>query len=312
MPLGDAVTILSIKRQRDFWITRRTPGSSYAPVMNTRARDETLFESGGVRFGRFRARPDDEDFETAGRPPNHSFVFPHSAVWIAHSDCEPFVADPTRITLYNPGQSYRRLRLSARGDVAHWFSVAPGVIRAALSEIDPGLASGSDERLFVHRWLPSAPEAFVLQQQLVRAIAAGAHDPIALEEGVIRLLGLALRSAARERVRPVPASAGKRRRDRNLAERARAFLAEFFAERLDLERIARAAGASVYHLCHVFRAQTGTTVHRHLTDLRLRAALPRLRAGNLAALALDLGFSSHSHFSRAFRRRFGAPPSRLG
>lgn len=274
-----------------------------------KARDVTLFESGGVRFGRFRARPEDEDFETAGRPPNHSFVFPHSAVWIAHSDSEPFVADSTRITLYNPGQSYRRLPLSARGDAAHWFSVAPGVIRAALSDIDPGLAEASDERLFVHRWLPSAPSAYALQQRLVRAVSSGAADPTALEEAVIRLLELALQGAASRRSRRSGASPGKRRRDRDLAERTRAFLAESFHRRLALERIAGAVGASVYHVCRVFRAQTGTTVHRHLTELRLRAALACLRAGNLTALALDLGFSSHSHFSQAFRRRFGAPPS---
>jgi AraC family transcriptional regulator len=30
---------------------------------------------------------------------------------------------------------------------------------------------------------------------------------------------------------------------------------------------------------------------------------------DLAALALDLGFASHSHFSDAFRRAFGVAPS---
>jgi AraC-like DNA-binding protein len=33
--------------------------------------------------------------------------------------------------------------------------------------------------------------------------------------------------------------------------------------------------------------------------------------GDLTALALDLGFSSHSHFTDAFRRRFGMAPSSL-
>jgi AraC-like DNA-binding protein len=32
-------------------------------------------------------------------------------------------------------------------------------------------------------------------------------------------------------------------------------------------------------------------------------------ASDLTALAFDLGFSSHSHFSAAFRRAFGCTPS---
>jgi AraC-like DNA-binding protein len=40
-------------------------------------------------------------------------------------------------------------------------------------------------------------------------------------------------------------------------------------------------------------------------------ALERLDAGerDLTRLALDLGYSSHSHFTDAFRRSFGVTPS---
>jgi AraC-like DNA-binding protein len=52
-------------------------------------------------------------------------------------------------------------------------------------------------------------------------------------------------------------------------------------------------------------------LYRYLTRLRLRAALERLADGarDLTALALELGFSSHSHFADAFRREFGRTPS---
>ena len=52
-------------------------------------------------------------------------------------------------------------------------------------------------------------------------------------------------------------------------------------------------------------------VHRYLSRLRLRTALERLEQGSqdLTALALDLNFSSHSHFTDAFRREFGFTPS---
>ena len=48
-------------------------------------------------------------------------------------------------------------------------------------------------------------------------------------------------------------------------------------------------------------------------QLRLTAAARIILDGcdDLTALALDLGFSSHSHFTDAFRRRFGMAPSSL-
>jgi AraC-like DNA-binding protein len=45
--------------------------------------------------------------------------------------------------------------------------------------------------------------------------------------------------------------------------------------------------------------------------MRLRLSLERLRdpRANLSAIAYDLGYSSHSHFTMAFRRAFGTTPS---
>ena len=78
-----------------------------------------------------------------------------------------------------------------------------------------------------------------------------------------------------------------------------------------LDEVARAVYASPFHLARIFQQQTGVPVHRYLTRLRLRASLERLADGtkDLTALALDLGFSSHSHFTDTFRREFGCTPS---
>jgi AraC-like DNA-binding protein len=54
------------------------------------------------------------------------------------------------------------------------------------------------------------------------------------------------------------------------------------------------------------------SLHQYLTQLRLARALVELpHAGDLTSLALDLGFSSHSHFTFAFRRAFGCTPSQF-
>jgi len=68
---------------------------------------------------------------------------------------------------------------------------------------------------------------------------------------------------------------------------------------------------SPFHLCRVFRAHTGYSLHRFQTELRLRMALDQLDEfrGDLAGLAVDLGFTHHSHLTRSFRLAFGATPS---
>jgi AraC-like DNA-binding protein len=88
-------------------------------------------------------------------------------------------------------------------------------------------------------------------------------------------------------------------------------IAGSFTERVTLDALSRTLGVSPFRLCRAFRQATGGTLHQHLTCLRLAAALeqlPRYRE-RLTDLALDLGFSSHSHFTQAFRARFGRAPS---
>ena len=89
------------------------------------------------------------------------------------------------------------------------------------------------------------------------------------------------------------------------------FLASRFAEPLTLSEIGKEVACSPYHLARLFRREVGLPLHGYLNRLRLRAALERLTDGGarLIDIALDLGFSSHGHFTDAFRREFGLSPS---
>ena len=68
---------------------------------------------------------------------------------------------------------------------------------------------------------------------------------------------------------------------------------------------------SPFHLARQFRAATGETISRYLLRLRLGAAVERLAEGerDIAALAIDIGFAHHSHFSARFRMAFGITPT---
>ena len=52
-------------------------------------------------------------------------------------------------------------------------------------------------------------------------------------------------------------------------------------------------------------------MHAYRNDVRLRLSLEAVMDGeqDLSQIALDAGFSSHSHFTSAFRAHFGLTPS---
>jgi len=72
-------------------------------------------------------------------------------------------------------------------------------------------------------------------------------------------------------------------------------------------------GINEYKLKKGFKETFGTTVFGYLSDTRLDIAKNELLANRKTAgeLALELGYSSLQHFSGAFKKKFGASPSKL-
>lgn len=80
-------------------------------------------------------------------------------------------------------------------------------------------------------------------------------------------------------------------------------------ENWPLARMASVAGMSRSAFAEAFRVVTGTTPSAYLTDWRLTVASTQLRAGQPQKLvAADLGFSTGSSLSRAFKQRYGIAP----
>lgn len=92
---------------------------------------------------------------------------------------------------------------------------------------------------------------------------------------------------------------------------ARRLIEERLDEDVPLEELASAAHYSLFHFHRLFRALTGETVRQYARRLRLERAAYRLTHGDddVLGIALDAGFESHEAFTRAFKGRFGEPPS---
>jgi AraC family transcriptional regulator len=104
-----------------------------------------------------------------------------------------------------------------------------------------------------------------------------------------------------------------RRQQRQSAERVEkviAMLSKDLAAPPALEEIGRAVGCSAFHLSRTFSAFTGRTIPQYLRQLRMERAAELLRSGkfNVTETALEVGYSSLSHFSQAFHETFGCCP----
>ncbi len=81
-----------------------------------------------------------------------------------------------------------------------------------------------------------------------------------------------------------------------------------------LEMLAEQVGCGMFHLSRVFSQQVGQTVPQYLRQLRLERAAQLLREGrhNVTEAATAVGYSSLSHFSKAFWEAYGCCPGLYG
>jgi AraC-like DNA-binding protein len=93
--------------------------------------------------------------------------------------------------------------------------------------------------------------------------------------------------------------------------RARDLMDARFAEPLDLDDMARAAGFSRFHFAREFRVAFGETPGAYLSRRRVERAKRLLESANLTVteVCMVVGFSSLSSFSRRFSELVGCTPS---
>lgn len=91
------------------------------------------------------------------------------------------------------------------------------------------------------------------------------------------------------------------------------YMDDCFLEKPSIALMADAANMSEYHFFRLFRSVFGVTPYQYALEKRLLHARELVRDGKLSLqeIALKIGFSDHSVLSKAFRKRFGIPPSQI-
>jgi AraC-like DNA-binding protein len=227
-------------------------------------------------------------------------VFPYRGVFVRHLASEQAVAEANQVLFFNTGESYRVSHPVAGGDASLDLVIEEPLLR----ELAPRSALHDGAALrFRQPRLGIDPRAQLLMALLRHGLREGVADTLEAESLALTLVRRSLgpRPASR-----AAASAGLRR----LVDRTKLVLASDLARRWTLGEIAAEVGGSPVYLTQVFQQVEGLPLYRYQRRLRLARALDLLgEYDDLTALGLDLGFSSHSHFSAAFREMYGRSPS---
>lgn len=262
-------------------------------------------------IGQFRRGPKHPDFGGPHQTGASLMVFPRTSVTITHADKPTVVADTNTVMFYNKGQLYSRGKLSEQGDICDTFGFDHQLVTDAVRPFNTHV---DDHPLkpFEFSHGPSDTGSYLMQRLVIDHILESSQpDCLFIEETVLQVLRQVIGNSYR--VRGISPQKNKMLREKDLVDAIRKILALHFEQNLSLEHIASYLNYSPFHLCRIFQKHTGKSIHQYLKELRLRTSLEYVTQANtdLTHLALKLGFSSHSHFTEAFRKTFGAPPSAL-
>jgi AraC family transcriptional regulator len=213
-------------------------------------------------------------------------VFPYRGVYVRHVGRSEAVAEANQVLFFNRGEGYQISHPVAGGDACLSMVVAEPV-RAELAP------QGPNE---LRRRITTEAQTLLVQlrHRLVNALIGG----LEAESMALALARSALGEAAPR------GTWGKRK----LVERAKLVLASDLARRWTLSDVAAEVGVSPVYLTQLFKQVEGIPLYRYQLRLRLARALERLPGADISALSMDLGFSSHSHFTASFRRAYGRTP----
>lgn len=227
-------------------------------------------------------------------------IFPYRGVYVHHVGHDQAVAEANQVLFFNAHEGYRVSHPVAGGD----GSLTLVIEESQLHELaPPDILRPSSGTAFRRRRLRIDARA----QALVALLRHSLHQKIAepLEAEVLALT--LVRRTLGPRGAHAPGSTVGRQK---LVDRAKLVLSSDLMRRWTLAEIAGELRVSPVYLTQVFQQVEGLPLYHYQLRLRLARALHLLaRYDDLTTLALDLGFSSHSHFSAAFRQLYGYSPS---
>ncbi|MGB6386241.1 MAG: AraC family transcriptional regulator [Terriglobales bacterium] len=227
-------------------------------------------------------------------------VFPYRGVYVRHLGNDQAVAEANQVLFFNATEGYRVSHPVPGGDASLSLVINESLLREMAP---PALLRDGAMLAFRRQRLRIDARAQALVALLRHSLRQNIAEPLEAESLTLTLVQ---RSLGPRTTHAAGASVGRQR----LVDRIKLVLASDLARRWTLAEIASEVRGSPVYLTQVFQQVEGLPLYRYQLRLRLARALDLLaQYDDLTALSLDLGFSSHSHFSAAFREAYGRSPS---
>ncbi|MGA9896746.1 MAG: AraC family transcriptional regulator [Terriglobales bacterium] len=227
-------------------------------------------------------------------------MFPYRGVYVRHVGLEQAVAEANQVLFFNAFEGYRISHPVPGGDASLTLVISEAMLR----ELAPATLMHEGANLLFRQprlRIDARTQALValVRHSLRQKIA----EPLEAEGLSLTLVQRALGP----RTTHAPGATLGRQR---LVDRVKLVLASDLARRWTLAEIAAEVRGSPVYLTQVFQQVEGLPLYRYQLRLRLARALDLLgHYDDLTDIGQELGFSSHSHFSAAFREAYGRSPS---
>jgi AraC-like DNA-binding protein len=227
-------------------------------------------------------------------------VFPYRGVYVRHSGGDDVVAEANQVLFFNASEPYRVSHPISGGDA----SLVVVIDEPVLQELMPvALLCGGATVACRKQRLRIDARAQALVALLRHSLRHDVAEKLEAESLALTLVRRAVGSRTTHESRTTYTR-------RRLVDRVKLTLAGDLTRRWTLAEIAAEVGGSPVYLTQVFQQAEGMPLYRYQLRLRLARALDLIaQYDDLSALGQDLGFSSHSHFSAAFRQAYQRSPS---
>lgn len=142
----------------------------------------------------------------------------------------------------------------------------------------------------------------------LQALSSEIEQPFLCEARLLRLVAEGWQAAHQ-----TPLVTRQQRVQADRVEQVRKILSLEYEDPPALTDLARRVACSPFYLSRLFAKETGQTISQFLRDVRLAKAKELLDRGemNVSEAAVSVGYSSLSHFSRAFSARYGHCPCHI-
>lgn len=89
------------------------------------------------------------------------------------------------------------------------------------------------------------------------------------------------------------------------------YIVDNIQKRITLDKISKAVGINRTYLCELFKKETGVSIQRYITKLKIEAAVNMLAYEDFSVLEISdyFSFSSSSHFCSVFKKETGLSPN---